>query len=168
MANCALPHLPPSIRDPTMATLLHTVSTPLLLHHWRLEGQALGSPGQPLLHLPPRLSTDSPRAPRTQYAVTKLMLKLSFPLYDRHSPLEKSFHSSHKEPAVFKQPPPLEPPVLSPTPSLRDPPWPHGPTSTGRPSSFDKQPTQRKESSQLSAVMSHRVPRPYNKVASSK
>ncbi|MED6264518.1 hypothetical protein CHARACLAT_015820, partial [Characodon lateralis] len=108
----------------------------------------------------PRAAPPSPSTP-PQYRFSKSSKDAV-----RHSPLEKSFHSSHKEPAVFKQPPPLEPPVLSPTPSLRDPPWPHGPTSTGRPSSCDKQPTQRKESSQLSAVMSHRVPRPYNKVAS--
>ncbi|XP_032404477.1 LOW QUALITY PROTEIN: ataxin-7-like protein 2a [Xiphophorus hellerii] len=84
----------------------------------------------------------------------------------RLSPLEKSIHSSHKEAAVFKPPPPLEPPVLSPPPSLRDPPWPHGAPPAGRPASSDKPPPQRKDSPQLSAVMGHRVPRPYNKVAS--
>lgn len=96
------------------------------------------------------------------------MLGLSLLPPPRLSPLEKSFHSSHKEVAVFKPPPPLEPPVLSPPPSLRDPPWPHGAPPAGRPASSDKPPPQRKDSPQLSAVMGHRVPRPYNKVASSK
>ncbi|XP_022062096.2 ataxin-7-like protein 2a isoform X2 [Acanthochromis polyacanthus] len=84
----------------------------------------------------------------------------------RHSPLEKSSHSSHTESSVFKQPPPLEPPMSSPPPSLRDPPWPHGGTPPGRPSPSDRHPTQRKDSSQPSAVAGHRIPRPYNKVAS--
>ncbi|CDQ74511.1 unnamed protein product [Oncorhynchus mykiss] len=52
----------------------------------------------------------------------------------RHSHLDKSPHSGHSESAVFKQPPPLEPPLSSPPPSLRDPPWPHGGTPPGRPS----------------------------------
>ncbi|XP_008302929.1 ataxin-7-like protein 2a isoform X2 [Stegastes partitus] len=84
----------------------------------------------------------------------------------RHSPLEKSSHSSHTESSVFKQPPPLEPSMSSPPPSLRDPPWPHGGTPPGRPSPSDRHPTQRKDSSQPSAAPGHRVPRPYNKVAS--
>ncbi|XP_068998494.1 ataxin-7-like protein 2a [Embiotoca jacksoni] len=84
----------------------------------------------------------------------------------RHSPLEKSSHSSHTESSVFKQPPPLEPPMSSPPPSLRDPPWPHGGTPPGRPSPSDRHPTQRKDSPQHSAVPGHRIPRPYNKVAS--
>ncbi|XP_041811852.1 ataxin-7-like protein 2a [Chelmon rostratus] len=86
----------------------------------------------------------------------------------RHSPLDKSSHSSHTESSVFKQPPPLEPPMSSPPPSLRDPPWPHGGTLPGRPSPGDRPPTQsqRKDSSMASAVQGHRIPRPYNKVAS--
>ncbi|XP_010751374.1 ataxin-7-like protein 2a [Larimichthys crocea] len=86
----------------------------------------------------------------------------------RHSSLEKSSHSSHSESSVFKQPPPLEPPMSSPPPSLRDPPWPHGGTPPGRPSPGDRAPTQsqRKESSLASTVPGHRIPRPYNKVAS--
>ncbi|KAM7402790.1 hypothetical protein PAMP_018001 [Pampus punctatissimus] len=84
----------------------------------------------------------------------------------RHSLLEKSSHSSHTEPSVFKQPPPLEPPMSSPPPSLRDPPWPHGGTPPGRPSPSDRPPTQRKDSPLAPAVPSHRIPRPYNKVAS--
>nr|XP_046237487.1 ataxin-7-like protein 2a [Scatophagus argus] len=85
----------------------------------------------------------------------------------RHSPLEKPSHSSHTESSVFKQPPPLEPPLSSPPPSLRDPPWPHGGTPPGRPSPSDRPSTQsqRKDSSG-SAVSGHRIPRPYNKVAS--
>ncbi|XP_074505167.1 ataxin-7-like protein 2a isoform X1 [Sebastes fasciatus] len=86
----------------------------------------------------------------------------------RHSPLEKSSHSSHTESSVFKQPPPLEPSMSSPPPSLRDPPWPHGGTPPGRPSPSDRPPTpsQRKDSPLSSPLPSHRVPRPYNKVAS--
>ncbi|KAM3621987.1 uncharacterized protein V6R79_018719 [Siganus canaliculatus] len=86
----------------------------------------------------------------------------------RHSPLEKSSHSSHTESSVFKQPPPLEPPLSSPPPSLRDPPWPHGGTPPGRPSLSDRPPnqSQRKESSLTSTVPGHRIPRAYNKVAS--
>ncbi|KAM9859084.1 ataxin-7-like protein 2a [Aulostomus maculatus] len=84
----------------------------------------------------------------------------------RHSPLEKSSHSSHTEASVFKQPPPLEPPMSSPPPSLRDPPWPHGGTPPGRPSPIDRPHTQRKDSPLASAIPSHRIPRPYNKVAS--
>uniref|UniRef100_A0A3Q3G5L3 Ataxin 7-like 2a n=1 Tax=Labrus bergylta TaxID=56723 RepID=A0A3Q3G5L3_9LABR len=52
-----------------------------------------------------------------------------------HSPLEKSSHSSHTESSVFKQPPPLEPPISSPPPSLRDPPWP-----TEEPRQVDQRP----------------------------
>ncbi|XP_059185931.1 ataxin-7-like protein 2a isoform X2 [Centropristis striata] len=86
----------------------------------------------------------------------------------RHSPLEKSTHSSHTESSVFKQPPPLEPPISSPPPSLRDPPWPHGGTPPARPSPNDRPATQsqRKDSPMASPVPGHRIPRPYNKVAS--
>ncbi|KAK2821033.1 hypothetical protein Q5P01_023992 [Channa striata] len=87
----------------------------------------------------------------------------------RHSPMEKtSYHSSHTESSVFKQPPPLEPPMSSPPPSLRDPPWPHGVTPPSRPSPSDRPPSQgqRKDSSLTSGVPGHRIPRPYNKVAS--
>uniref|UniRef100_A0A672I468 SCA7 domain-containing protein n=2 Tax=Salarias fasciatus TaxID=181472 RepID=A0A672I468_SALFA len=88
----------------------------------------------------------------------------------RHSPLEKSSHSSsgHSELSVFKQPPPLEPPISSPPPSLRDPPWPHGGAPPGRPSPGDRHPVQRKEPSQPlpPPPPGHRIPRTYNKVAS--
>ncbi|XP_067359926.1 ataxin-7-like protein 2a isoform X2 [Channa argus] len=87
----------------------------------------------------------------------------------RHSPMEKtSSQSSHTELSVFKQPPPLEPPMSSPPPSLRDPPWPHGVTPPGRPSPSERAPSQgqRKDSSLNSGVPGHRIPRPYNKVAS--
>ncbi|CAI5689196.1 ataxin-7-like protein 2a isoform X1 [Oreochromis niloticus] len=83
----------------------------------------------------------------------------------RHSPLEKS-HSSHFDCSIFKQPPPLEPPMSSPPASLRDPPWPHGGTPPGRSSPSDRHPTVRKDSTQTSAATRHRIPRPYNKVAS--
>ncbi|XP_061640491.1 ataxin-7-like protein 2a isoform X4 [Phyllopteryx taeniolatus] len=84
----------------------------------------------------------------------------------RHSPLEKSSHSSHTDSSVFKQPPPLEPPICSPPTSIRDPPWPHGGTPPGRPSPIDRPHAQRKDSSPASVVPNHRIPRPYNKVAS--
>lgn len=87
-------------------------------------------------------------------------------LSPRHSPLEKS-HSSHFDCSIFKQPPPLEPPMSSPPASLRDPPWPHGGTPPGRSSPSDRHPTVRKDSTQTSAATRHRIPRPYNKVASS-
>lgn len=94
-------------------------------------------------------------------------LNVTLPL--RHSPLDKSSHGSHTESSVFKQPPPLEPPMSSPPPSLRDPPWPHGGTPPGRPTPGDRPPvqTQRKDSALANAVQGHRIPRPYNKVASS-
>uniref|UniRef100_A0A3Q4IB63 Ataxin 7-like 2a n=1 Tax=Neolamprologus brichardi TaxID=32507 RepID=A0A3Q4IB63_NEOBR len=74
----------------------------------------------------------------------------------------------HFDSSVFKQPPPLEPPMSSPPPSLRDPPWPHGATPPGRSSPSDRHPTVRKDSTQTSAATRHRIPRPYNKVASRK
>ncbi|XP_036007386.1 ataxin-7-like protein 2a [Fundulus heteroclitus] len=128
----------------------HGISTPSA-SSWEARGPSVGQP---------RAAPPSPSTP-PQYRYSKNSKDGV-----RHSPLEKSFHSSHKETAVFKQPPPLEPPVLPPPPSLREPPWQHGPTSTGRPSPSDKLPTQKRDSSQLSAVIGHRVPRPYNKVAS--
>lgn len=84
----------------------------------------------------------------------------------RHSPLDKS---AHAEASVFKQPPPLEPPMSSPPPSLRDPPWPHGGTLPGRALLGDRPPSQNqwKDPSLASAIPGHRSPRPYNKVASS-
>nr|XP_057934904.1 ataxin-7-like protein 2a [Doryrhamphus excisus] len=85
----------------------------------------------------------------------------------RHFPLEKSSHGSHVDSSVLKQqPPPVELPISSPPPSLRDPPWPHGDTPPGRPSPADRPITQRKDSSPASMVPSHRIPRPYNKMAS--
>ncbi|XP_029549239.1 ataxin-7-like protein 2 [Salmo trutta] len=86
-----------------------------------------------------------------------------------HSHLDKSPHSSHSESAVFKQPPPLEPPLSSPPPSLRDPPWPHGGTPPGRPSTTPPpgRPSTRKEAITVPTLPGHlRGPRPYNKVAS--
>lgn len=90
-------------------------------------------------------------------------------LSPRHPHVEKSSHSSHAESLVFKQPPPLEPPLSSPPQSIRDPPWPHGGTPPGRPSPSDRPSTQsqRKDFSLAPAVPGHRIPRPYNKVASS-
>ncbi|XP_062268360.1 ataxin-7-like protein 2a [Platichthys flesus] len=85
----------------------------------------------------------------------------------RHSPLEKwSSNSSHTESSVFKQPSPLEPPMSSPAPSLRDQPWPHGSTPPGRPSPSDRPPAQSQDSPLAPAMPPHRIPRPYNKVAS--
>ncbi|XP_028303325.1 ataxin-7-like protein 2a [Gouania willdenowi] len=85
----------------------------------------------------------------------------------RPSNQEKSSNSSLSEMGVFKPPPPLEPPISSPPPSLRDPPWPHGGTPPGRNSPADSRNLpQRKESTSPSAMSAHRVPRPYNKMAS--
>ncbi|XP_029682321.1 ataxin-7-like protein 2a isoform X3 [Takifugu rubripes] len=83
----------------------------------------------------------------------------------RHSPLEKSAPS---EASVFKQPPPLEPPMSSPPASLRDPPWPHGGTLPVRSLLSDRPPSQNqwKDPSLVPAIQGHRSPRPYNKVAS--
>ncbi|XP_068170957.1 ataxin-7-like protein 2a [Antennarius striatus] len=83
----------------------------------------------------------------------------------RHPPLEKSSHG-HTESSLFKQPPPLEPPMSSPPPSVRDPPWPHGGAPPGRPGDRPPAQTQRKDSSLPSSMPGHRIPRPYNKVAS--
>lgn len=84
----------------------------------------------------------------------------------RHSPLEKSAPS---EASVFKQPPPLEPPMSSPPASLRDPPWPHGGTLPVRSLLSDRPPSQNqwKDPSLAPTIPGHRSPRPYNKVASS-
>lgn len=59
--------------------------------------------------------------------------------------------------------------MSSPPPSLRDPPWPHGSTPPGRPAPTDRPSaqSQRKDASLASAASGHRIPRPYNKVASS-
>ncbi|XP_054472610.1 ataxin-7-like protein 2a [Anoplopoma fimbria] len=120
---------------------------------WEGRGQAVGQP---------RATPPSPSTP-PQYRHSKNSKDGV-----RHSPLEKSSHSGHTESPVFKQPPPLEPPMSSPPPSLRDPPWPHGGTPPGKPSPSDRSPTQsqRKDSPLAPAVPSHRIPRPYNKVAS--
>lgn len=80
---------------------------------------------------------------------------------------------SHTDSSVFKQPHSLDPPMSSPPPSLRDPPWPHGGAPPARPSAAERpppplQPSPRKESSLPCGAPSHRIPRPYNKVASSK
>ncbi|XP_031689993.1 ataxin-7-like protein 2a isoform X1 [Oncorhynchus kisutch] len=119
---------------------------------WEGRGQGSGAP---------RAAPPSPSTP-PQFRHTK-------PPKDvvRHSPLDKSPHSGHSESAVFKQPPPLEPPLSSPLPSLRDPPWPHGDTPPGRPSNSEKTHTQRKEVTSAPNLPAHlRGPRPYNKVAS--
>ncbi|XP_029907621.1 ataxin-7-like protein 2a [Myripristis murdjan] len=118
---------------------------------WEGRGQGVG---------PPRSAPPSPSTP-PQYRHSK-----SSKDGVRHSPLEKSSHSGHSESSVFKPPPPLEPPMSSPPPSLRDPPWPHGGTPPGRPSPSDRPPTQRKDSPLSTGVPGHRIPRPYNKVAS--
>ncbi|XP_077459093.1 ataxin-7-like protein 2a isoform X1 [Stigmatopora argus] len=83
----------------------------------------------------------------------------------RLSPLEKSSHGSHIDSAVFKQPSPLEPPISSPPSSIREPPWPHGGTPPAI-SPIERPLTQKKDSSPSSVIPSHRIPRPYNKVAS--
>ncbi|XP_036804085.1 ataxin-7-like protein 2a isoform X4 [Oncorhynchus mykiss] len=119
---------------------------------WEGRGQGSGAP---------RAAPPSPSTP-PQFRHTK-------PPKDvvRHSPLDKSPHSGHSESAVFKQPPPLEPPLSSPLLSLRDPPWPHGDTPPGRPSNSERTHTQRKEVTSSPTLPAHlRGPRPYNKVAS--
>uniref|UniRef100_A0A3Q3G708 Ataxin 7-like 2a n=1 Tax=Labrus bergylta TaxID=56723 RepID=A0A3Q3G708_9LABR len=87
---------------------------------WESRGQGVGQP---------RAAPPSPSTP-PQYRHSK-----SSKDGVRHSPLEKSSHSSHTESSVFKQPPPLEPPISSPPPSLRDPPWP-----TEEPRQVDQRP----------------------------
>ena len=80
------------------------------------------------------------------------------------------------EAPAFKPPPVLDPPLSSPPLSLRDPPWPHGGATPppGRQSPGERGPpsTQKKDPVMGAGVglggPSHRVPRPYNKVASSK
>ncbi|XP_041744518.1 ataxin-7-like protein 2 [Coregonus clupeaformis] len=125
---------------------------------WEGRGQGTGAP---------RAAPPSPSTP-PHFRHTK-------PPKDvvRHSTLDKSPHSGHSESAVFKQPPPLEPPLSSPPPSLRDPPWPHGdtppsrPATTPRPSNSERTNTQRKEATSAPTLPAHlRGPRPYNKVAS--
>ncbi|XP_077430305.1 ataxin-7-like protein 2a [Vanacampus margaritifer] len=127
-----------------------TNSIPTLV--WDSRGQCGGS-----VRPPPQ----APSTPPQQHRPTKSTKEGA-----RHSPLEKSSHSSHTDSSVFKQPPPLEPPISSPPSSIRDPPWPHGGTPPSRPSVAERSPTQRKDSSPASVVQSHRIPRPYNKVAS--
>ncbi|XP_046881738.1 ataxin-7-like protein 2a [Hypomesus transpacificus] len=110
---------------------------------------------------PPRAAPPSPSTP-PQYRHSKTGKEGV-----RHSPLDKSSHGSQSESPIFKQPPPAEPPLSTPPPSLRDPPWPHGGTPPGRPSPSDRVPSQRKESCSAPSLQGHhRVPRPYNKVAS--
>ncbi|KAL0978073.1 hypothetical protein UPYG_G00165570 [Umbra pygmaea] len=103
----------PRHSHPTSST--HATST----SSWEARGPVTGAP---------RAAPQSPSTP-PQFRPTK-------PLKDsvRHSPLDKSPHSGHAESAVFKQPPPLELPLRSSSPSLRDPPWPHGGTPPARPS----------------------------------
>uniref|UniRef100_A0A3Q3WTF9 SCA7 domain-containing protein n=1 Tax=Mola mola TaxID=94237 RepID=A0A3Q3WTF9_MOLML len=126
-------------------------SNPASVSSWDVRGQGVGqlraaspSPSTPPQHRHSKNSKDGVRT------------------------LEKSSHSSHTESSIFKQPPPLEPPMSSPPPSLRDPPWPHGGTLPGRPSPSDRPliQNQRKDSPLASTVAGHRIPRPYNKVAS--
>lgn len=119
---------------------------------WDGRGQGLG---------PPRAAPPSPSTP-PQYRHSKTGKEGV-----RHSPLDKPTQGSHLESSVFKQPPPLEPQLSTPPPSLRDPPWPHGGTPPGRPSPSDRALSQRKESTSAPSLTGHhRVPRPYNKVAS--
>lgn len=84
----------------------------------------------------------------------------------RHSPLEKSLHSGCSEPKVFKAPSVLEPQIHSQSPSLRDPPWPHGGGLPIRPTANDRPPTPKKDAPLPSPAPAHRIPRTYNKVAS--
>uniref|UniRef100_A0A3Q3MZ13 Ataxin 7-like 2a n=1 Tax=Labrus bergylta TaxID=56723 RepID=A0A3Q3MZ13_9LABR len=98
---------------------------------WESRGQGVGQP---------RAAPPSPSTP-PQYRHSK-----SSKDGVRHSPLEKSSHSSHTESSVFKQPPPLEPPISSPPPSLRDPPWP-----TEEPRQVDQRPATDRHSLRVSS-----------------
>ncbi|KAJ7999463.1 hypothetical protein DPEC_G00194690 [Dallia pectoralis] len=91
----------------------HTTST----SSWDGRGQGTGVP---------RAAPQSPSTPpQFRHKPPKEGVRLTS--------LDKSLYGSQSESAVFKQPPPLEPPLSSPSPSLRDPPWPHGGTSPARP-----------------------------------
>lgn len=80
----------------------------------------------------------------------------------RHSSLEKTSNSGHSESSVFKQPPPIEPPRSSPSPTHRDPPWPHGGPSPSRPSSSERPQSQKGEATSASSISGHpRGPRAY-------
>uniref|UniRef100_A0A8C2KXU8 Ataxin 7-like 2a n=1 Tax=Cyprinus carpio TaxID=7962 RepID=A0A8C2KXU8_CYPCA len=68
-----------------------------------------------------------------------------------HSPS----NSGHSESAVFKQPPPIEPTRSSPSPTHRDPPWPHGGPSPNRPSSAEKPQSQRGEAASAPVASGH-------------
>ncbi|CAB1315355.1 unnamed protein product [Coregonus sp. 'balchen'] len=144
----------------------HSPSSAHTTSFWEGRGQGTGAPRAAPPSTPPQFRHTKP--PKEGV---------------RHSPLDKSPHSGHSESAVFKQPPPLEPPLSSPPPSLRDPPWPHGgtppgrpsptpagrPSTTppGRPSTSERTHTQRKEAISVATLPGHlRGPRPYNKVAS--
>lgn len=123
----------------------HATST-LPVSSWDSKGQAAGN------------ARNTPPSPATppQYRHSKSPKDAA-----RHSPLEKSSYSSCSEPKVFKAPPLLEPQIHSQSPSLRDPPWPHGGSLPIRPTHSDRPPTP-----QHSAAPVHRIPRVYNKVAS--
>lgn len=80
----------------------------------------------------------------------------------RHSSLEKTSNSGHSESSIFKQPPPIEPPRSSPSPTHRDPPWPHGGPSPSRPSSSERPQSQKGEATSASSISGHpRGPRAY-------
>ncbi|KAJ3602659.1 hypothetical protein NHX12_030408 [Muraenolepis orangiensis] len=125
-------------------------------------GPGLGPPPPP-----PPSSRAAPPSPSTppQYRHSK-----SSKEGVRHSPQEKSSHGSGRvESPAFKSPPPLDPPLSSPPLSLRDPPWPHG-GSTPPPGRLSPPSSQKKDPGMApgaaAGLASHRVPRPYNKVAS--
>ncbi|CAL8341091.1 unnamed protein product [Lota lota] len=127
------------------------------------EGRGVAGQG------PPASSRVAPPSPATppQYRHSKSSKEGARP-----PPLEKSSHSSsgRVESPAFKPPPPLDPPLSSPPLSLRDPPWPHGGATPppGRQSPGERGPpsTQKKDSGAAPGGAAHRVPRPYNKVAS--
>ncbi|XP_061689158.1 ataxin-7-like protein 2a [Syngnathoides biaculeatus] len=126
-------------------------NNPIPASSWDARGQG-GSSGRP--------SSQAPSTP-PQHRPIKNTKEGA-----RHFSLEKSTHSSHTDLSVFKQPTPLEPPICPPSASVRDPPWSHSGTSPGRSSVIDRLHAQRKNFSPASVVPNHRIPRPYNKVAS--
>uniref|UniRef100_A0A671SPR9 Ataxin-7-like protein 2 n=1 Tax=Sinocyclocheilus anshuiensis TaxID=1608454 RepID=A0A671SPR9_9TELE len=80
-----------------------------------------------------------------------------------HSPS----NSGHSESAVFKQPPLIEPTRSSPSPTQRDPPWPHGGPSPNRPSSTERPQSQRGEAASPPVASGHlRGSRTYKMVSS--
>lgn len=130
----------------------HATST-LPVSPWESKGQTRNTP-------PLRNTSPSPATP-PQYRLSKSPKDAA-----RHSPLEKSVQSSCSETKVFKAPPILEPQISSPSPSFRDPPWPHGGGNSLRQTSTDRPPTPKKDAPAPCPAPAHRTPRAYNKVAS--